>query len=125
MKGWEIVITDIQFYVGLVSILGFGWSVFKFILNARLAPLERQVEQNKDEINRLNQEHSRFREDYNEIKLSMKSMSQDISHILDGLDKLNTALVPMQAKLQANSDEIIRLQGESKQHEKDIVSLRH
>ncbi len=125
MKGWEIVITDIQFYVGLVSILGFGWSVFKFILDARLAPLERQVEQNKDEINRLNQEHSRFREDYNEIKLSMKSMSQDISHILGGLDKLNTALVPMQIKLQANSDEIIRLQGESKQHEKDIVSLRH
>jgi len=110
MKGWEIVITDVQFYVGLASILGFGWSVFKFILNARLAILEKEVEHHKDEITKLKADHSKFRDDHMEIKISMREMSQNIDHILKTLDELNTNLKPMREQIQANSLDIKGLQ---------------
>lgn len=106
MKGWEIVITDIQFYVGLVSILGFGWSIFKFILNARLAILEKEVEQHKDEISKLKVEHFKFREDYHSINSTVKVMSGTLKHIAEGLDTLNKHLEKMDGQIQQNRMDI-------------------
>jgi septal ring factor EnvC (AmiA/AmiB activator) len=106
MKGWEIVITDIQFYVGLASILAFGWNLFKFILNARLAILEKEVAQHKDEIATLKADHSKFRDDYHSIDSTTKVMSGTLKHIADGLDTLNKHLEKMEGQVQQNMRDI-------------------
>ena len=106
MRGWEIVITDIQFYVGLASILAFGWNLFKFILNARLAILEKEVSQHKDEIAKLKADHSKFKDDYHSIDTNIKIMSETLQHIAIGLDTLNKHLEKMDGQVQQNRIDI-------------------
>jgi len=113
MKGWEIVITDIQFYVGLITVFGFGWSVFKFVLDARLASLERQVEQHKEEIARLKVDHSKFRDDYHSIDGTIKVMSGTLQHIAASLDTLNKHLERMEGQVQQNRIDIESLKPKS------------
>jgi chromosome segregation ATPase len=109
MKGWEIVITDIQFYVGLASILAFGWNLFKFILNARLAILEKEVNQHKDDIAKLKAEHSKFREDYHSIDSTTKVMLGTLQHIAKSLDTLNEHLEKMKEQVEQNKIDIASL----------------
>jgi len=113
MKGWEIVITDIQFYVGLITVFGFGWSVFKFVLNARLASLERQVGQHQEEIARLKIDHSKFRDDYHSIDSTIKVMSETLQHIASSLDTLNKHLEVMERQVQQNRLDIEGLKPKS------------
>jgi len=114
MNGFEIVFSDVNFYAALVGILTFGWMVFKFILNARIAPLEKQAELNKYDISTLKTSCEKLKEEHQESKITLGIMNERMTtnfiQIAKDLSEIKNLLTPMQADIKHNAKSIISLE---------------
>lgn len=114
MSNWEIVVSDMQFYVSLFTILAFGWAVFKFVLNAKISPIERQVEINKNDVLELKIALEKLKSDHQESKTTLallnERMANGFSQIDKSLAEIKNLLHPIQEELKGHNASIVALQ---------------